>query len=413
MDAARIVYRRPTGLTVDIARMRGPDIVTDLGARDFSINAMAVNVRDWDESQPGVLDPCGGQGDLAAGILRATSDGAFQSDPLRMMRAVRFMATLGFRLESQTESWIRRDAHLITGPSPERVRYELALILASRGAAAHLRRLDDLGLMRGILPEVVALKGVTQSAPHVYDVYEHTLATAAQAERLSTFPDAQLGPDETQFLGPFAADLDAHFHKAISENRTRAMLLKFAALLHDVGKPQTRTVEPGGRTRFVGHERVSADTTAGVLTRLRFTTQEIRLVSAMVTHHTRPGLLLKEPSVTPRLIYRFFRATGDVGSDVLILALADQLATRGETLRRDHWLDYLGLVRGMLDHYFRRPHEVVAPPRLVSGRDAMALLGLGPGPRVGELLEAVREAQAEGQVLTREQAMNFLRRFSE
>jgi len=413
LDAARIVYRRPTGVTVDIARMRGPDIATDLGARDFSINAMAVNVRGWDESQPGVLDPCGGRGDLEAGILRATSDGAFQSDPLRMMRAVRFMATLGFRLESQTESWIRRDAHLITDPSPERVRYELALILASRGAAAHLRRLDDLGLMRGILPEVVALKGVTQSAPHVHDVYEHTLATVAQAERLSTFPDAQLGPDEAQFLGPFAADLDAHFHKAISENRTRAMLLKFAALLHDVGKPQTRTVEPGGRTRFIGHERVSADTSAGVLTRLRFTTQEIRLVSATVTHHMRPGLLLKEPSVTPRAIYRFFRATGDVGIDVLILALADQLATRGETLRRDHWPDYLGLVRGMLDHYFRRPHEVVAPPRLVSGRDAMALLGLGPGPRVGELLEAVREAQAEGQVLTREQAMNFLRRFSE
>lgn len=412
MDAARIVFRRPSGLTVDIARMRGPDIVADLGARDFSINAMAVDVRHWDESQPGVLDPCGGQSDLAVGVLRATSDSAFQSDPLRMMRAVRFMATLGFSLESQTESWMRRDAHLITDPSPERVRYELSLVLASRGAAAHLRRLDDLGLMPGILPEVVALKGVTQSAPHVYDVYEHTLATVAEAERLSTVPDAQLGPDETQSLGSFAADLTTHFHKAISENRTRAVLLKLAALLHDVGKPQTQTVELGGHTHFIGHERASADITVGVLTRLRFTTQEIRLVSGIVTHHMRPGLLLKEPSVTPRAIYRFFRDTGDVGIDVLILALADQLAMRGEALRRDHWLDYLGLAHGMLDHYFRRPDEVIAPPRLVSGRDAMALLGLGPGPRIGELLEAVREAQAEGHVLTREQAMDFLRQSS-
>jgi len=272
--------------------------------------------------------------------------------------------------------------------------------------------MDELGLMHRVLPEVTALKGVAQSAPHVHDVYEHTLATIAEAERLTAFPDAHLGPDEARFLGPFAADLAEHFGATISENRTRSTLLKFAAMLHDVGKPLTRTVQADGRIRFFGHERVGADIATEVLTRLRFTTRETRLISTVVTHHMRPGLLLKEPSVTRRAIYRLFRDTGDAGVDVLILALADQLATRGETLQRAHWRDYLRLTHRMLDHYFRKRQEVVAPPKLVTGRDVMAVLNLPSGPRVGQLLEELREAQAEGQVLTREQALDFLGRFS-
>jgi len=412
MGAARVVYRRPPGLTVDVAAMRGPDIVADLQARDFTVNSMAVDVRHWYDPSPAVLDPCDGQADLAAGILRATSDRAFRSDPLRLLRAVRFTATLGLRIEPQTESWIRRDASLVAQPSAERIRHELALIVASSGAAGHLCRMDELGLMHGVLPEVTALKGVAQSAPHVHDVYEHTLATIAEAERLTAFPDAQLGPDEARFLGPFAADLAEHLSETISEARTRSTLLKFAAMLHDVGKPLTQTVQADGRIRFFGHARIGADIAAEVLTRLRFTTRETRLISTVVTHHMRPGLLLKEPSVTRRAIYRLFRDTGDAGVDVLILALADQLATRGETLQRDHWRDYLRLTHRMLDHYFRKRQEVVAPPKLVTGRDVMAVLNLPSGPRVGELLEKLREAQAEGQVLTREQALDFLRRLS-
>jgi tRNA nucleotidyltransferase/poly(A) polymerase len=408
-DAARIVYRKPVDLVVDVAAMRGPDIIADLKARDFTINAMAIDVCDCFKPQRPILDPCRGQRDLKRRLLRATSEQAFQQDPVRLLRALRFAATLSVRIGRRTESWIRRDAHLITRPSAERIRQELALIMAAQGAADHLRRMDELGLMRHVLPELAALKGVAQSDPHIHDVYEHTLVTVRGAERLGAFPHAKLGPIEKEFLSPFAADLGAHFGQTVCEGRKRSTLLKFAAMLHDVGKPEMRTLDEDGRIRAFGHEGLSAETAQKVLTRLRFSAQEIRLISTIVEHHMRPGWLLKEPSVTPRAIYRFFRDTGDAGVDVMILALADQLATRGDTLTIGHWRDYLGLAHRMLDNYFRRPEEVVAPPPLVSGNDVMSLLGLAPGPQVGKLLEAVREAQAEGLVRTKEDALDFLR----
>jgi hypothetical protein len=137
------------------------------------------------------------------------------------------------------------------------------------------------------------------------------------------------------------------------------------------------------------------------------------MVGTTVRHHMRPGWLLKVPPITPRAVYRFFRDTGEAGIDVVILALADQLATRGEMLERGHWRDYLQLAVLMLDHYFRKPDEAVDPPRLISGRDVMGALHLEPGPRVGCVLEAVREAQAEGLVHTRADALAFLERYAE
>jgi poly(A) polymerase/tRNA nucleotidyltransferase (CCA-adding enzyme) len=148
---------------------------------------------------------------------------------------------------------------------------------------------------------------------------------------------------------------------------------------------------------------------SAVLARLRFSTAEIRLLTKIVANHMRPGWLLKSREVTRKAIYRFFRDTADAGVDVVILALADQLATRGRTLEMEHWRDYLRLAQLLFEHYFCRPAELVNPPHLVSGEDVKALLGLVAGPEVGRLLEAVREAQADGMVRTREEAFRFLR----
>jgi putative nucleotidyltransferase with HDIG domain len=414
MDAARIVYRNPE-FVADFAGLRGADIHADLSARDFTVNAMALDVRLCDRPDPPVLDPCGGQHDLAAHILRATSENAFRQDPVRLLRAVRLQVALALQVEAETEAWLRRDAPLLAQPSAERIRQELALIVAAPGAAEHLRRLDELGLLAVILPEMVALKGVAQPPEHhAYDVYEHTLAAVAEVERLTTFPQTRLRSEEEPFLGPFAADLEGHFACAICDNRTRATLLRLAAMLHDIGKPQHQTVAESGRITFYGHQETSAEMARAILTRLRFSTQEIQLVSTLVAAHMRPGFLVKDARtdgapVSKRAMYRFFRDTGDAAVDVLVLALADHLAARGSTLPAGDWLEELAFVRTMLEHYFRTPQQVASPPPLVTGRDVMALLCLSPGPQVGQLLEAVREAQAEGHVRTREQALEFLR----
>jgi poly(A) polymerase len=408
-DAARIIYSVPVHLTVDVAALRGPDIDADLRARDFTVNAMAIDLQECFSLQPMVLDPCAGRQDLKDGVLRATGESAFQQDPVRLIRAVRFWAMLGLRIEPQTVRWIRRDAALINQPSAERVRQELALIMAEGKASEHLRFMDRLGLLCHVLPEVVQLKGVEQSAPHIYDVFEHTLVSVAQTERLGQLLKQETDPDVKELLEPFADELHAHLDRIVAEGRTRLTLLKLAALLHDTGKPSARSVEQDGRIRFFGHERNGAQIAVEVMRRLRFSAKETQLVGTMVQHHMRPGWLLQSAPVTRRAVYRFFRDTGDAGVEVILLALADQLATRGQILDRDHWRDYLILAAGMLDHYFRRPSESVSPPTLISGSEVMAVLGLSPGPRIGELLEAVREAQAEGTVRTEEDAMAFLR----
>jgi putative nucleotidyltransferase with HDIG domain len=408
-DAARIVYREPE-FVVDLAGLRGADIQADLRARDFTVNAMAVDVRDCERPDPPVLDPCAGWRDLVVDILRATNEGAFRQDPVRLLRAVRFEVTLSLQVEPETESWIRRDAPLLARPAAERIRQELVPIVAAPGAADHLRRLDELGLLGVILPEMVALKGVAQPPDHhVYDVYEHTLATVAEVERLTAFSETHFSPEETPILGPFAADLAAHFALVLCEDRTRATLLRFAAMLHDVGKPHNRTVKESGRIHFYGHEGVSAEMTRAILGRLRFSAQEMQWVGVVVAGHMRPGFLIKDAPVTKRAMYRFFRDTGDAAVDVLILSLADHLAARGSTLPADDWRQHLEFTQTMLEHYFRTPQVVASPPQLVTGRDVMSVLGVPPGPQVGQLLEAVREAQAEGQVRTREEALEFLR----
>jgi len=411
-DAARIVYSEPLEWTVDVAAMRAPDIVADLRLRDFTINAMAIDLHDVMDANPPILDPCNGRDDLRAGVLRAVGPESFQRDPVRLLRAVRFAAILDLMIEPETQSWILRDADLLSQPSAERIRYELALIVAADNAADHLRLLDRLGLLHPILPEVASLKGVSQSPPHVHDVFEHTLVTVSQAERLSRTNMARLDPDEAEYLSPFAQALQAHFAQILCEGRTRATLLKFAAVLHDVGKPATRQVDEHGGIRATGHEALGQLMAKEALRRLRFCSQEIRLASTIVSHHMRPGWLLKAPPITLRAVYRFFRDTGDAGVDVVILALADQLATRGETLERGHWRDYLQLAALMLDHYFNRPSQAVDPPPLISGEDVMRTLRLKPGPEVGCLLEAVREAQASGAVSTREDALAFLQRYA-
>ncbi len=409
LDAARVLYRSPDALEVDFARLRAPDIEADLGERDFSVNAMAVDVRACYDQYPEVLDPLGGRDDLATRTLRATSEHAFRSDPVRLLRAVRLAASVGLRIEPDTQSWMRRDAALISRTSAERIRQELVLIVAADGAAGHLRSLDDFGLLEPILPEVTALKGITQSQPHVHDVYEHTLETLNQVERLSAERGSQLNALEREYLGAFSTQLDAHGAVITSERRSRRILLRFAALLHDVGKPAVRSVEPSGRIRFFEHERNGAGVAAGVMTRLRFSAQEADRIGVIVVNHMRPGLLARDHSATRKAVYRFFRDCGDAGLDVLQLSLADHLATRGSRLVVGHYRDHLEVVKLMLEAYFYQMEQVISPPPLVSGRDVMQLLGIPPGPRVGELLEAVREAQAEGTLCTAEDAHEFLR----
>jgi len=403
---------------IDFSTLRG-NIDDDLAWRDFTINAMAIRLEEAVASGGGaddgaairlsrLIDPFGGRDDLYQGVIRVVSKTAFESDAARLLRAVRLAAELGFSIERGTERLIGQHARLIAGVPGERVREELLRILEAPPAGRMMAYLDELGLLTAIIPELAQAKGVEQPTVHFWDVFDHSLQTVAAAGFLLRRESVAYAGEEVLAAVPWSAGLEQHFSEAISRGSSRASLLKLAALLHDIAKPQTKTVDADGRARFLGHAREGAVMAAEVLERLRFSSREIALVATLVKHHLRPGQMSNYELPSPRAIYRYFRDTGEAGIDVLFLSLADHLATRGPLLDRAQWQQHTRLV----DYVLARHSEETspAPARLIDGHDLINIYGLSPGPRIGELLEAVREAQAAGEIACRAEALAYIGR---
>jgi poly(A) polymerase len=203
--------------------------------------------------------------------------------------------------------------------------------------------------------------------------------------------------------------LAQHFGLEVSQGSTRGSLFKLAALLHDVAKPQTKTIDANGRMRFLGHAKEGAAMVVKILERLRFSGKEVKLVEVVVQHHLRPMQMSSNGFPTRRAIYRYFRDTGEAGIDILFLSLADHLATRGPHLDLAEWQEHAQLVEYVLAQRFQE-ESVVVPPKLIDGHDLINIFGLSPGPKIGEFLEVVREAQASGELATKEEALAYIRK---
>jgi tRNA nucleotidyltransferase/poly(A) polymerase len=374
---------------------------------------MAVDLEDGR-----LIDPTGGLGDLRAALVRAVGPGSLDDDPLRMLRAVRVAAELGMRLEAKTSAWIIQRASTLSQPAPERVRDELVRILAAPELASHLHMLDELDLLEVVAPEVGPLKEQAQSPPHRFDTWWHTLlvveAAAATVEVLAggqprlDYVDAasSVWEDVARRLGRFAQPVAGHLAVRLAGGRSQAVLFLWSAFCHDWGKPLTCTEGEEGHLHFYGHERVGAEMAAERMEKLRFSRAEKGRVQKVVQGHLRPAHLSRvEGTVSRRAVYRYYRALESTGVEVALLSIADHLSTWGPNLEADRWRRRLEVVGQLLDHYFERQEEVIAPSLLVTGRDLMEVLGIDEGPEVGRLLEGVREAQAAGEIVTREEAL--------
>ncbi len=418
-DAGRVLHRTADGVRwrLDFSRLRRDSIEQDLTERDFTLNAIALDLHQaghW-------LDPTGGAKDLKDRRVRTCTPASIPSDPVRALRAVRLAALLSFQMDSATIDQVRCAHGQIGRVSPERVRDEAVRMMELTRPSTAIRLLDQLGLMPDVFPEVDGLRGLQQPPQHDYEALEHTLAVLDHVcELLAVLaprPDEELTADLTLGwvalrLGRFRQALDKHLGRVLAGERAIRHLLLLAALYHDVGKARTQSVDDDGKVRFLGHEAIGAEMAAAWAQRMRFSRLEADRLRTVVANHMRPGQLEKSLPISRRAIYRYYRQLGDAGVEVVLLSLGDFLGKHAPPPPQDAWAGRLNTARELLEGLYERTAEVVDPPRLIDGVQLMTALGLLPGRKVGILLEAIREAQAEGKVSTRQEALDLARRTS-
>ncbi|NWF77073.1 MAG: CCA tRNA nucleotidyltransferase [Chloroflexi bacterium] len=400
------------------------DIKSDLARRDFTINAMALELSQFITARKAtttsprksasssaekrrplkLIDPFSGREDLRDKLVRAVSEQIFEADAARLLRAVRLAAELGFTIDPNTESLIRRYSQAITEVPGERVREELVRLLALPRAAYYLRYLDKLGLLLALIPELAESKGVEQPTVHFWDVFEHSIQTVAAIEFLVRESDWEYSNEDMLSTVPWSDAIDRHLSQEVSSGSDHRVLLKLGGLFHDIAKPMTKSIDDIGRARFLGHTKQGASMAANILERLRFSNREIRLVESLVYHHLRPVQMANEELPTPRAIYRYFRDTGEAGIDILFLALADYLASRGPLASMEEWRKHCQLINYILTEHEKQQAKIL-PVKLIDGDDIMNEFNLAPGPLIGKLLAIVNEAYASGELSTREEAL--------
>jgi tRNA nucleotidyltransferase/poly(A) polymerase len=411
-------------MMLDFSTLRAGSLEGDLFARDFTINAMAIDAARPDH----LIDPTGGLADLREKRLRACSPTSLSNDPVRVLRLVRQALALQMRIDPQTLALARAAVPGLPRISPERVRDELFRLLDGADVHLGIRILDQIGALEYVLPELIPMKGVTQSAPHVEDVWEHTLKVVQALEQLyaplvgsynaEKVTDLTIG-SAVLWLGRYREQLEEHFHQSLVPDRSLRALLFLAALYHDTGKPENRSVEPDGRIRFLEHEQLSKQMVAHRGRWLALSTAEIDRLEKITGQHMRlhfmANALRADGGDRPsrRTIFRFFRDTGPAGIELCLLSLADLRGTYGVTLPPDTWQAQLQACRGLFEAYWEKNEEIVAPPRFLSGDDLMRIFRLQPGRNIGHLLNAIRDAQAAGEVGSREEAEDFARNWIE
>ncbi len=433
-DVARLIGKGVDGQRIecDAAALRG-DLRSDLLARDFGSNALALKLSA--DSSPQLIDESGGIKDIASHTLRRISEESLRNDPIRLLRAVRLAAQLGFSIAGDTRKQILELAGTVGAVSAERLRQEMWKLLDCTRPDDGVRELDALGLLSTLLPEVKALQGIKQSSRHHVDAYEHSLMAARYAAELrSWLRGGPLPGDGTlvESLRPWTEGLRTHFREEIASGHDRAGWLVWHALMHDTGKARVATVDSGsgsGQHTQAGHQALSAKIASDRIASFRFSRREVLLAESVARMHSVPrrlvnGLPKDEEHIGPRAAFRFFRDAGSVvaghqfvhglgsggpqqpldGLDVTLQAVSDLQATGQE--RGDGWGRFLKAVEGLYGYAFSRPAEHLAAP-LVDGHRLMEHLGLAPGPFVGTILEKLAEAQATGIVASVGEALTL------
>lgn len=380
--------------TMDFAGCVGIDIDSDLKNRDYTINAIACKLED---DKCALIDSLGGINDLKNKVIRAIGEKNLLDDPLRVLRAYRFAAQLGFSIEKSTLELIEKHKSLINNVSIERVTQELIKLFEGNFAGDSLCLMAKSGLLDEIFTELTPQRNVPPNLHHHLWLLDHSIETVKQLElKIKAFPDWT----------------KEHFYREFSPSIKAISLLKLATLLHDLGKPSTWNIEDDGRHRFIKHEEVGAEMVVGVLKRLKFSKAAIKYISKLIKYHMYPSQLLHEgtENLSEKAVMRMFRRIGEETPELLLLGMADRLSTRGPEITEKDIEENIKGLYFLLEKYKKAQEEIKTLPKLTDGKEIMKILDISPSPLIGKILKDLNEAQISGDVNTHEEALEFVKK---
>ena len=386
LDSENHIYRvvlRDKLNYVDVTESN--NIELDLKRRDFTINSIAINLKNNE-----IIDVNFGQTDLKNKIIRSISEQNIVEDPLRILRAYRFSAILGFEIEDGTKQQIKKHIQLIKNPAIERVNYELMKLFEGKYTTKVLLEMSDL--IDILYPIFIDVKKVPKNTHHHLNLFEHSIETVNQIQILY-----ESSNDEVK----------KHLEKQDFGGFSRLAHLKFAGFLHDIGKYSTWTIE-GERHRFIKHDDVGSKMAKEILKQNKFSKKQIEYIANMIKNHIYPSQVVSSENINEKIYMRYIRKMEDNVIDNIILAKADRLSARGPAITDDIVEENIRNLDNLLNYYLSIKDKLKPIPKLLTGDEIMELKNIPQSPLLGKIIKALQEEQLEGNITTKEEAINYV-----
>ncbi len=392
---------------LDISEIEGNSIEEDLQRRDFTINAIGYNLK-TDE----FIDVTGGIEDLKNHTLRHIKDKNFEDDPLRILRAFRFASVTGFEMTDELKNAINKHKSTLLNPSRERITYELMKLFGGKNTSKTLLLMDEFGILEVLFPCVKEMKLVPPNTHHHLDLFHHVVETVRNIEDIY-----ENLPKEEK----------AHLDRVDFGGFPRINHLKLAGFLHDIGKYSTWTIEGGKfdgmrgtdcdlsaleedvRQRFIKHDDVGSKMCVPLLRELKFSKKQIDYISQMIKIHIYPSNVVASPDLSEKIMMRYLRKTGDNVIDNIVLAKADRYSARGPAITEEMVKQNIEGLDKLLNFYMTKKETLKPLPKLLDGFEVMQIKNIAQSPKLGEYMTALHEAQINGDVVTKEDAIKFIK----
>ncbi len=415
-NTARVVYHREgkRAFPLDFVQFTGQDLLTDLEHRDFTINAIAIQMNNLER----LIDPLGGIRDLAEGIIRTCSKQSLLDDPVRVLRGIRLAAQYDFSYAAGVPELMKEASKNLPKTSFERQRDEFFKILEGPNPAEGMKQSRKFGVFTTLIPPLIAQEDVPASPPHTLPLFDHTISVISYLDSLlkdfSIYPKMKKNLPWWQLhfmskLNKYSEPLKGYLDEEITLGRSKLGLLFFSALVHDIGKPSTLTLGEDGYLHFYNHAEIGAAIAWEAAKRLRMSNSESEWIRKVVRYHMSLLPFFRNGRKPTRMeIHHFFKEAGEAGLAVVLLSLADSLGTYNQHISQNTWDRQLAVCEALLSAWYEEQDSIVSPKLILDGNDLKKLLGVQPGKAIGQLLEKLEEAQAAGQVHTKDEAILFL-----